>query len=166
MSGRIVIGQHPYSLERRNMSNLSIVEKVIALEDVEVFSDLTPDQLARVAAIAREVRLAPGEFILDGTKRIEALYVIVDGAVDVSLRDEKLLSLRPGQVLGMWAIFQDPDPTWITARAVEDTWVLRIDREDFYELLADHSEITSVIFSTLIKRFRSGQQAVTSGGGK
>jgi CRP-like cAMP-binding protein len=148
------------------MSNLGIVEKVIALEDVEVFSDLTPDQLARVAAIAKEVRLAPGELVLDGTKRIEALYVIVEGAVDVQHGDEKLLSLRPGQVLGTWAIFEDPDPAWVTARALEDTRVLRIDREDFYELLADHSEITSAIFSTLIKRFRNTQQAVTSGGAK
>ena len=148
------------------MSNLSIVEKVIALEDVEVFSDLSPDQLARVAAIAKEVRLAPGEFVLDGTKRIVALYVIVDGAVEVRHGDEKLLSLRPGQVLGMWAIFEDPDPTWVTARALEDTRVLRICREDFYELLADHGEITSAMFSALIKRFRSGQQAATSGGAK
>jgi CRP-like cAMP-binding protein len=148
------------------MSNLSIVEKVIALEDVEAFSDLTPDQLARVAAIAKEVRLAPGEFVLDGAKRIEALYVIVDGAVDVRHGDEKLLSLGPGQVLGMWAIFEDPDPTWVTARTLEDTRVLRIDREDFYELLADHNEITSAIFSALMKHFRSGQQAVTPRGAK
>jgi CRP-like cAMP-binding protein len=153
-------------MERRNMSNLSVVEKVISLEDVEIFSELTPDQLARVAAVAKEVRFAPGEFVLDGTKRIEALYVIVDGAVEVRHGDEKLLSLGPGHVLGMWAIFQDPDPAWVTAKALEDTRVLRIHREEFYELLADYSEITSAIFSTLIKRFRSGQQPVTSGGAK
>jgi CRP-like cAMP-binding protein len=146
------------------MSNQNIVEKVIALEDVEVFADLTPDQLARIALIAKEVRLAPGEFVLDGTKRIDALYVVVDGTVDVRHGDETLLTLRAGQVLGMWAIFEDPDPAWVTARAIEDTRMLRIDREDFYELLADHTEITSAMFSALIKRFRAGQQSVGSGG--
>jgi CRP-like cAMP-binding protein len=37
---------------------------------------------------------------------------------------------------------------------VEDARLLRIGRDDFYDLLADNSEITSAILSTLVKRFR------------
>jgi CRP-like cAMP-binding protein len=37
---------------------------------------------------------------------------------------------------------------------VEDTRLLRIAREDFYDLLSDNGEITAAIFSTLVKRFR------------
>ena len=42
----------------------------------------------------------------------------------------------------------------MTAKTIEDTRLLRIGRDDFYDLLADNSEITSAIFSTLVKRFR------------
>ena len=42
------------------MAELNIVEKVIALEGVDLLNGLQPDQLARIASIATEVRLAPG----------------------------------------------------------------------------------------------------------
>ena len=42
----------------------------------------------------------------------------------------------------------------VTATTAEDTRLLRIGRDDFYDLLSDNSEITSAIFSTLVKRFR------------
>ena len=38
------------------MPELNIVEKVIALEGVELLSNLTPDQLARIGSIAQEVK--------------------------------------------------------------------------------------------------------------
>jgi CRP-like cAMP-binding protein len=36
----------------------------------------------------------------------------------------------------------------------EDTRLLRIGRDDFYDLLSDNIEITASVFSTLAKRFR------------
>jgi CRP-like cAMP-binding protein len=42
----------------------------------------------------------------------------------------------------------------VTAKTVEDTKLLRIARDDFYDLLSDNSEITSAMFSTLVRRFR------------
>ena len=138
------------------MPKLSIVEKVLALESVEVFANLTPDQMARIAVIAKEVQFAPGESIVGGSKHIDALYVIVDGSADLRHGDEPLSIVGQGHVLGMWAIFEDVEPMQVTANAREDTKVLRIDREDFYELLSDHAEITSAIFSTLTRRLHAG----------
>lgn len=138
------------------MPKLSIVEKVIALEAVEIFANLTPDQMARIAVITKELQFAPGDWIVSGSQRIDALYVIMDGAVELRLGKEPLSRVGPGHVIGMWAIFEDGDPMQVTARATEDTRALRIDREDFYELLSDHAEITSAIFSTLVKRLHAG----------
>jgi CRP-like cAMP-binding protein len=42
----------------------------------------------------------------------------------------------------------------VTATTAEDTRLLRIGRDDFYELLSDNVEITTAVFSTLVKRFR------------
>jgi len=148
------------------MGKLNIVEKVIALEGVELFADLAPEQLSRIAAIAKEVQFAPGEIILDQSKRIDALYVIVDGAAELRHGDEPLSIAGRDHALGTWAMFDDADPMHITAKALEDTRLLRIDREDFFELLADHSEITSAMFSTLVKRFRTSQEPVGSGGNR
>lgn len=50
------------------MAELNIVEKAIALEGVDLLSGLTPDQLARIASIASEVRVAPGKVVPDPAK--------------------------------------------------------------------------------------------------
>ena len=136
------------------MAELNIVEKVISLEAVELLSSLTPEQLARIASIAQEVRFPPGKTILEAGKPLDALYVIVEGAVELSRGGAPLTTARENEVLGAWALFEEDDPLPVTARTLEDTRLLRIARGDFYDLLADNSEITSAIFSTLVKRFR------------
>ena len=138
------------------MPKLSIVEKVIALEGVEIFVNLTPDQIARIAVIAKEVQFAPGELLVDPSNHIDALYVVMEGAVELRHGDEPLSIVRQGHALGMWAIVNGMDPMQLTAKAVQDTSVLRIDREDFYELLSDNTEITSGIFSVLVQRLHAG----------
>jgi CRP-like cAMP-binding protein len=136
------------------VSELNIVEKVIALEGVELLRSLTPEQLARIATIAHEVKFPPGEVILESGKPLDALYAIVDGAVELSRNGEGLATARQNEILGAWALFEQDDPMPVTARTLDDTRLLRIGRDDFYDLLADNSEITSAIFSTLVKRFR------------
>src|SRR5579883_3029780 len=67
---------------------------------------------------------------------------------------EVLTVARQNDVLGAWALFDENDAMPVTARTLEDTRLLRIGRDDFYDLLSDNSEITSAIFSTLVGRFR------------
>ncbi len=136
------------------MPELNIVEKVIALEGVELMSGLSPEQLARIGTVAHEVKFPPNQVILEPDKPLDALYVIVDGAVELSRNGEPLHVARQNDVLGAWALFDENDPLPVGARTLEDTRLLRIGRDDFYDLLADNSEITSAIFSTLVKRFR------------
>jgi CRP-like cAMP-binding protein len=136
------------------MSELNIVEKVIALEGVELFRNLTPEQLARIGTVAREVRLPPRKMVLDPSHPVDALYVILDGAVELRRNGEALTVAHRNDVLGAWALFEESDPMPVAAETVEDTRLLRIGRDDFYDLLADHNEITFALFSTLVKRFR------------
>ncbi|MBM3727921.1 MAG: cyclic nucleotide-binding domain-containing protein [Acidobacteria bacterium] len=136
------------------MAELNIVEKVIALEAVDLLKNLTPDQLSRVASIAREVKFAPGRAVFEANQRLDALYVILDGAVELHSGDEVMHRAGQNEVLGAWALF-DQEPMPVGARTVEDTRLLRIVRDDFYDLLSDNSEITAAIFSTLVRRFRA-----------
>jgi CRP-like cAMP-binding protein len=135
------------------MPELNIVEKVIALEGVELLGNLTPEQLFEIASIAQEVRHPPGKTVLDPAQPPESLYVILDGAVELLRNGQQLHVARQNEVLGAWALFDDSLMP-VTARTLEDTRLLRIRREDFYDLLADHVEVMSAIFSTLAKRFR------------
>jgi CRP-like cAMP-binding protein len=136
------------------MMELNLVEKVIALEGVDLLSALAPEQAASIAMIAREVDVPPGSLILDASKPVDALYVVLDGSVELLEDGNVVDTAEQNAVLGAWALFDESDPIPLTARAVQDTRLLRIGRDDFYDLLADNSDITSAIFSTLVKRFR------------
>ena len=92
------------------MAELNIVEKVIALEGVDLMANLTPEQLARIGAIAREVRFPPGRIILEAGKPLDALYVVVEGAVGLSRAGELLAMAHSNEVLGAWALFEENDP--------------------------------------------------------
>lgn len=135
------------------MAELNIVEKVIALQAVELLNNLSPDQYARIASIAKEQLYLPGKAILEPGRPLDALYVIVEGSVEIQRNGQTLHTAGQYDVLGSWALF-DEDPSPVTATAVEDTRVLRISRDDFFDLLSDNMEIASSIFSTLVKRFR------------
>jgi CRP-like cAMP-binding protein len=135
------------------MAELNIVEKVIALEAVDLLRNLNPDQLARIATIAKEVNYPPGAVIVDPSKTADALYVVLDGVVEISTQDGASTMARQNDVIGTWALF-DAEPLQVTAKAVEDAKLLRIGREDFYDLLSDNMEITASIFSILVRRFR------------
>jgi CRP-like cAMP-binding protein len=135
------------------MAERNIVEKVIALEGVELLSSLTPDQLSRIALIAKEVRYPPARMILQPKQPLDALYIILDGAIEISRNGSVLHVARQNEVLGSWALFDD-SPLPVIARTVEDTILLRISRDDFYDLLSDNMELAASIFSTLVRRFR------------
>jgi CRP-like cAMP-binding protein len=137
------------------VANLNVVEKVIVLEAVEMFQGMSPRQLARIAAIAKEVRFAPGDFILDPSQHRNGLHVIVDGTAELRHGDEPVSEVGNGQVLGMWSIFEDTDPMHITAKALEHTRILQINEEDFFELLSDDVAMTSTMFSSFVKRLRA-----------
>ena len=77
----------------------------------------TPDQMARIAVITKEVQSAPGEWIVNESKPIDALYVIMDGSVELRHGEEPLSRVGPGHVIGMWAIFEDADLMPVTAKA-------------------------------------------------
>ena len=90
------------------MPELNLIEKVIALEAVDLLRNLTPDQLARVATIARELSVAPGDSVIDG-KQQESLYVVLDGSVDILRGSDLLHTATQNEVIGAWSLF-DPEP--------------------------------------------------------
>jgi len=49
----------------------------------------------------------------------------------------------------------DDDPRVVTATTVKSTHVLRIEKDDFIDLLADHVQITQGVLKGMVQRLRS-----------
>lgn len=132
---------------------LTIVEKVIFLQNVEVFAGIPTEQLSYLAAIAEEQQYPAGEVIYKYEEPSDALYVVLEGRVRLHRGDDEITVAGPNESFGTWALFDDQARV-ATATPIEDTKVLRIDREDFIDLLTDHVAITEVVLKTLVGRLR------------
>lgn len=132
---------------------LTIVEKVICLQNVDVFSELPTEQLSYLAAIAEEVSFSEGDEVYRRDEASDALYVVLHGRVRIHRDDEELAIEEPDDAFGTWALFEET-PRVATATATEDTSLLRIDREDFLDILTDHVQITENVMKTLVGRLR------------
>ena len=135
------------------MEQLTTLDRAIRLQKVELFSDLETDMLALLASIAHQIEVRAGETIVDEGAQMGSLYVVLDGNIEMRRGGLTIYNVGTDETLGNWALF-DRQPSVVTAVAAEDSWLLKIDREDFFDLLADHSEITREIFQALFKRAR------------
>lgn len=136
------------------MEPLSTLDRAIKLQKVELFSELETELLALIGSIAEQIYFESGQRIVEQGGAMDALHVVLGGSIQMARDGKTLFSVGEGDTIGNWALF-DRQPSVVTATAVEPTWLLRIDREEFYDLLADHSEVTRELFFALFKRVRA-----------
>lgn len=132
---------------------LTRVEKVIFLQDVDIFKYTSTEDLAHIAAITDEVDFKEGNPIFKEGEFPDAMYVVIEGKIRLSRDDQEVMTAQKKDAFGTWALFDD-EPRVATAISLEDSRLLKIDKEDFFDLLADHVEITQSILKVMVKRLR------------
>ena len=133
------------------MATLTQIDRVLCLQSVDVFKHATTEMLAYIGSIAQEFDAPKGGVVFSEDDVSDAMYVIVTGRVRLDKAGNEVMTVSTGQSFGTWALF-DSQPRVMTATALEDVHLLKIRSEDFYDLLADHDEITPVVFRAVIER--------------
>lgn len=130
-----------------------IVKKLFALEGVVIFAQSDVDDLTAVATLAREVKFKKGERIWNEGDPGDALYVIVQGAVNAVKDGEVVLNIRTKEAFGDTSLLDgSPRPTDLVA--VEDTTTLMIDRRDFLDLISDRPELLKGVFRAVSQQLK------------
>lgn len=132
---------------------LTTVEKVIFLQDIDIFKYISSENLAHIAAITDEIELQPEHVIFKEGEFPDAMYMVIEGKVKLTREDQEVMIAQQKDVFGTWALFDD-EPRVVTAATLELTRLLQIDKEDFIDLLADNVEITQSILKVMAKRLR------------
>jgi len=140
----------------------STVEKILFLKSAPVFERVAGDDLAPLARIAEEEVFAAGSAITTEGEPGDALYIIVRGKVRISREGTVLAALGPGETLGEMSVF-DGAPRSATGTALEETEVLRIGNEEFYEVLHEQVEIAEGVIRVLSDRIRNLDREVAEG---
>lgn len=132
---------------------LSTVEKVLFLKQIELFRRIPGDELARIARITREVTFGTGETLIMEGDIGDAAYLIVEGEIRVQKSGKDVATLSKNQTVGEMAIL-DSEPRSATVIVTEPVRALKIEREDFYDILNERNDIAQGIIKVLTWRLR------------
>jgi len=133
---------------------MELADKIDALRASDAFAALSEAELRIIALCAREAYYPPDEVIFEEGQQGHALYIILDGHVELASVEEKksLQALGPGGVFGEHALFTE-ERYPLTAVTISDSRMLILEREMFLELIQYYPNIALSLLKNLAKRF-------------
>ncbi len=137
----------------RTRTMLTTIEKAILLEGVEHFDAVDSERLAAIAAIATEATFGAGDVIFRAGDGGDAMYLVVDGEVILRRGTQEIARTGPREVFGVWALFE-PEPRMVDAVAAGDCRLLRIDRNDVADLMAEDITVAQSLLLSVARRLR------------
>lgn len=132
---------------------LTTIEKVLLLQGIDLFSFISSQQLSFLAAITQEIRVDPGQQIYLENDPPDGLYLVISGSVVMQRANREIDRIRANGTFGVWALFDD-EPRLTSAVTLEESRLLFVPREEFYEVLSDHVDIIGGLFKHLVQRLR------------
>jgi CRP/FNR family transcriptional regulator, cyclic AMP receptor protein len=129
-----------------------------ALYSIPFFAGLEPEALDRLASGMRSRRFRRGEVIFHIGDPGNALFIIVEGEVKISLPSETgeeaiLATLRPGDFFGELALL-DGAPRSASATALSATETVVLPRDRFRELIATEAGVRDALLASIAGELR------------
>jgi signal transduction histidine kinase len=117
-----------------------------ALRQVSLFAQLTSEQFQWLSENGRELWLVPGEYIgLEG-EPLNNFYAVIEGEIELTKKvgnaERHLMTCGPGTYTGHELILLDAPHQAANARAAKKTYLLKWDKETFWQMLTTCPSIT------------------------
>lgn len=138
----------------------SVLEKTLLLKSVELFKTIPGHVLSKIAQIATEVQADINDQIFNEGEHGDSLYIIISGAVSVIRKGKSIATLEEGNCIGEMALL-DQEPRSAGAIALDESILLKIDQEGFYELMSNNPDIMKQIVMMLTHRVREMNKRLT-----
>lgn len=141
------------------------MDRTSLLGSLNLFESFEPEDLEALSARLESVSFEQGAVIFRQGEPGGRLFIIQEGAVDISHGSGKeslrLATLVPGQYFGELSLF-DGEPRSATASAARPCLLLALDRRDFIEFTRKHPESAVSVMSELAHRIRQTNVAFSS----
>jgi CRP-like cAMP-binding protein len=138
-------------------------EVIDILRRSTLFGDSTDDELAGIAEIANERTFEAGQTILrEGDTTAAAMWVILEGEVEVSKGPTVLATLGPGDYFGEMALIEkSSQPRSADVFAKTAVRALQITRWDLRGVIGSHPDLAMTMLSTIAERLRNTNEALS-----
>ena len=112
---------------------------------VQIFSGLGSEEMSRIAAHARSLRKARGEFIYMPGARADCVYILKQGRVKLSVLAESgkeiaIDIIQPGEIFGEFALVDELLRSNM-AQALDDVLMWVFSKQDFTKLLTTEPKL-------------------------
>jgi len=131
----------------------TIIERVIFLQSIELFSDIPSEQLVHIAGITHSFSLKEGELLFKKGEKSQNMFLLVDGVVELTRSDERKRDFEAPEAMGVWGFFNESDRL-MTATCKTDCYFLRIEQLDFFDLLEDRIYLSRGLLKYFVKRIK------------
>jgi CRP-like cAMP-binding protein len=132
---------------------MTTIERVVALQRVDLFAEVPGRTLAAVARRATEVEVAAGSLVIAEGAVEDHLFAIVAGRLRVHRGERTVVELGADSTVGELAALV-PEPRTASVTAIEPSTLLRIDKPVLDELLADRPVLASRVIAALVAMVR------------
>jgi serine phosphatase RsbU (regulator of sigma subunit) len=135
----------------------NIEQRLKILRSVSIFSETGEQSLQKIACLLSDLEVPEGELIFKKGDIGNSMYIIVEGAVKIHDNEYVFAILENSQVFGEYSLL-DTEARSASVTTIKPTWLLRLDQEGFYEILASEINVTKGIIKVFIKRMRAQNQ--------
>ena len=104
--------------------------------------------------------LAPGETLFKKGDAGDAMFVVLDGALDIQVGDKVVETARRGALIGEMALI-DQAPRNATVTAREPSRLAKVDQRRFHFLIQQNPFFATHVMKELAQRIRSMNQLLT-----
>jgi CRP-like cAMP-binding protein len=138
----------------KTLKTLPMMERVLFLQKIPLFAEMSPEDLKKVASVATEKFFPDGDFLARKGDAGHEMYIIVSGEVLViSETGDTIARTSPGGYTGEMAILSQ-EPRSASLLAKEDVRVLCIGQNEFEEILRERPEASLAVIRELCARLR------------
>ncbi|MFB9864290.1 cyclic nucleotide-binding domain-containing protein [Rufibacter immobilis] len=130
-----------------------LIEKVLTLHSSRIFHDTPESDLVELAGALEELHLEPDTQLFAKGDQGDSMYFVYKGKVRIHDEEHTFATLGENEILGELSIL-DAEPRSATATTLEETILLKLEREPFYEIMISNAEVLKGILKTLCKRLR------------
>jgi CRP-like cAMP-binding protein len=139
-------------------ASIPLTDKILQLKRIEIFGDLSINELAAVASVTKEAAFDEGQRVFIEGERGDTLYLVLDGDVAVikncnTEKEIELDSIGAGEYFGEMALFTD-DRRSATIRVKTTARFLNLHRRELHAIVSEYPQIALHVCRVLSMRIR------------